>query len=212
MILAGLLPFLLHYHPNHEEQLLKFFSDPDKERLGEVTWDPVKYCIVTPDDIAVDSLMEGDDEFDLSPSQQDDSSTTLATLGPQAPVRPTATNLEATTLYGTDDNSVSTFAMATTTGTKGSKVTRGRKATNPNTATQKHQASHVSTVSSISVTTDERFMAFESSVKSDIAALTSQMQQFLLQQQSSNTASLRHFGEDPQPNIQDSSAWQPPCW
>ena len=70
MILAGLLPFLLHYHPNHEEQLLKFFSDPDKERLGEVTWDPVKYCIVTPDDIAVDSLMEGDDEFDCHPASR----------------------------------------------------------------------------------------------------------------------------------------------
>ena len=65
MILSGLLIYLSFYHPDQAKVIAMYFTAAAMECTIDQKWDPVQYCIMTPDDEVVDDLLEVDAEFDL---------------------------------------------------------------------------------------------------------------------------------------------------
>ena len=186
MILSCLLTYLQFYHPDKAADIATYFTEPAVERAEEAKWDPVRYCVITPDDEMIDDLLEADTDFDL-PDDTADSRTAAAiadsTSGSTRTSRPEADNLSRT-LYGRDEDSVSTMAT-NRTGRK--KVTF--KSTEPTTVASTQQSSITSmqdgqgsTVSSISQTIEDRFASMELLVHTNINE-TSQLLRKILEKQ-----------------------------
>ena len=105
-LLAGLLPFLKFQHPAYTTAIERNFTPVAIDRATNESWDNVNFCVITPDDAMVQFILDEDAEFDFSESPSPISQTVQV-----VPIlRPSAAHLEATTLYGRDNDSVSTTA------------------------------------------------------------------------------------------------------
>ena len=207
MILAGLLTYLTFYHPDKAEAIESYFTTAAVERSSESKWDPVRYCIITSDDEMVDDLLEVDTDFNFLDLSQCNTSNAAAPGSNQPvankPIRPDASNLESRTLYGQDDDTVSTLA----TNNPGRKKVNFKRGTSISDApTQKSsktstQDGQHSTVSSMSQTLEDRFEKIELMVNKKLDE-TSHLMRLLLAKQEA----LEH--QQLPPN-QDQPAGQP---
>ena len=210
MMLIGLLTYLTFHHPDKADALETYFSDSAVDRAAETKWDPSRYCMISADDERVDDLVDADPDYDLLDSE-DDEQTDKAVPGIGQPAkalqRPDAANLQSRTLYGKEEDSVSTFASNRTgqsrkkrvnfapessvsekTGTKSSTFT-----------TQDEQQSVVSLISQ--QTLEEHFEKIELLVNDKLEETTQILRLLLSKHETSKRNSL--------PSDQDTLAGQP---
>ena len=204
MMLIGLLTYLNFHHPDKAEALETYFSDSAVERAVETKWDPDQYCMISADDERVDALVDADLDYDLLDSD-DDENTAKAVSGTgqqvPAPQRPDATNLQSRTLYGKDDDSVSTFASTRTGQSRKKRVNfaptpSASDTTGHKSSTSTMQDEQQSTVSSISQQTlEERFQNIELLVNDKIAE-TNHILRLLLARQDAVENHQSHSNQD----------------
>ena len=191
MMLIGLLTYLNFHHPDKAEALETYFSESAVERAAETKWDPDRYCMISADDERVDDLVAADLDYDLLDSDDDDhTDKAVSGKGQQeiAAQRPDATNLLSRTLYGKDDDSISTFASNRTGRSRKKRVNFAPAPSapdigGPKSSTSTTQDEQQSTVSSISQQTlEERFEKIELLVN-DKMAETNHILRLLLSRQ-----------------------------
>ena len=111
-VITGLLTYLKHIDEGNSSAFEKCFTQVMIENSRTSTWDDLNFCVRTLTDRDVEFFLEGDEELDLTEFQPLSERMDALNL-----TRPDPSNLQATTLYGRDTDSVSTLGTRGTSRT-----------------------------------------------------------------------------------------------
>jgi hypothetical protein len=205
MILTGLLTYLSFHHPNHAEEIATYFTASAVERAKETKWDPRNYNLITADDERLDNLLVADEDFDFSDDDTNAKTDTAISGNNKATkqkARPDASNLQSRTLYGHDEDSVSTLA-STRTGRKKVSFSTSDQATAPTkqSSTTPPQDEQHSTVSSISQTIEDRFANMEIKFNNNMEETSRLLRIILNKQEALERVSFNQGPPDGQPVV-----------
>ena len=197
-VLAGLIPFLHYLFPEHVERVNAMFTPAAVERSQEASWDPESYAVLTPDNGILANLEEVDAELNIQPPSSAAATGGLSianNLSP--PARPNPNRLITRTLYGNDNDSVSTID---TQGTR----RRGRSASRNSSRSQpiaRSRSPSVTTQQSTisSVTVEERMVTMEA----QMTRVMSTFEQLLTHFDSRNPNDTTNRLDEPSSSSQD---------
>ena len=186
MITGGLLTYLSFHQPDYAEEIATYFTASAVERAKENRWDPLTYTFITADDERLDNLLAADADFDLS-DDEETGKTDVTIIGHPSSTtlnaRPNAGNLQSRTLYGHEEDSISTLA-SNRKGRKKVSFSNPDQSTAPTQSsfTTQNQDEHQSTVSSISQTLEDRFSNMEIQFNTNMEE-TSKLLRIILEKQ-----------------------------